>query len=108
MGEMSEHRVPMLGASWRRLEDPARSRDPRVRSLVSALATLPSPEPRAEFRAELRAQLVAIAPRIIAETTAPTVPLPVLKASGKPATHGSRPRHTDSTFARLRALPIGR
>ncbi len=108
MGEMSEHRVPMLGASWRRLEDPALSRDPRVRSLVSALATLPSPEPRAEFRAELRAQLVAIAPRIIGETTAPTVPLPVLKASGKPATEGRRPRHADSTFARLRALPIGR
>jgi hypothetical protein len=108
MGEMSEHRVPMLGATWRRLEDPALSRDPRVRSLVSALAALPSPEPRAEFRAELRAQLVAIAPRIVGETTAPTVPLPVLKAAGKPATEGHRPRHADGAFARLRTIPIGR
>ena len=106
---MSEHRVPMLGASWRRFEDPARSRDPRVRSLVSALAALPSPEPRPEFRAELRAQLVAITPRIIGESAAPTVPLPVLVASGKPTAEGRRrPRHADGAFARLRSLPIGR
>jgi hypothetical protein len=108
MGEMSEHRVPMLGASWRRLEDPALSRDPRVRSLVSALATLPSPEPSADFRAELRAQLVAITPRIIGETTSPAVPLPVLKAAGRPAAEGRRPRHADGALARLRTIPIGR
>jgi hypothetical protein len=75
MSEMSEHRVPMLGASWRRLEDPAHSRDPRVRALVAALAALPAPEPRPEFRAELRAQLVAIAPRIITESAGDTTPM---------------------------------
>jgi len=65
---MSDHRVPMLGASLHRYRDPAQSSDPRVRELVGALATLePAPAPRPEFRAELRAQLVAVAPRLIAE-----------------------------------------
>jgi hypothetical protein len=112
MGEMSEHRVPMLGASWRRYEDPARSRDPRVRELVSALATLPAPAPSDTFRAELRAQLVAIAPRIIAESGDSTIELIDVAAAEPEAapTHAAarRPRHTDSVLARLRAVPIGR
>lgn len=58
----------MLSASLRRFEDPARSSDPRIRTLVAQLATIePAPAPRAHFRAELRAQLVAVAPRLVAE-----------------------------------------
>lgn len=67
---MAEHRVPLLRSSLRRV-DPARSRDPRVRSVVSQLAELrlaPAPDP--VFRAELRAQLVAVAPRLVAEGAA--------------------------------------
>lgn len=74
---MAEHRVSMLSASLRRYEDPARSSDPRIRELVSALATLDTaPAPRAHFRAELRAQLVAVAPRLIAEGPAIEQPRP--------------------------------
>jgi hypothetical protein len=85
---MAEHRVSMLGVPLRRYEDPARSSDPRVRELVTALATLePAPAPRAHFRAELRAQLVAVAPRLIAEgeaTPQPTVPRrPEVAAAGE-------------------------
>lgn len=113
---MSEHRVPMLGASWRRYEDPVRSRDPRIRELVGALATLPAPSPTPEFRAELRAQLVAIAPRIIGESDAPAdlVPVVASETEAQPSRAAARrPRHTDAThtdsvLARLRALPIGR
>jgi hypothetical protein len=113
MDDMSEHRVPMLGASWRRFEDPVRSSDPRVRSLVSALATLPVPAPRAEFRAELRAQLVAIAPRIISESAAGTgtelLDIVRIETAAQPSRPGTRqPRHTDSVFARLRRIPMGR
>jgi hypothetical protein len=110
---MSEHRVPMLGTSWRRYEDPVLSRDPRVRAVVAALATLPSPEPRPEFRAELRAQLVAIAPRIISESAeATTTPL-IDIVPGKAPTQSTgaaaaRPRHTDSALARIRRISIGR
>jgi hypothetical protein len=118
MSEMSEHRVPMLGASWRRLEDPAHSRDPRVRALVAALATLPAPEPRPEFRAELRAQLVAIAPRIITESAGDTTPMVEIvpaktmtktetETHSQPAV-AARPRHADSVFARFRGLSLGR
>jgi hypothetical protein len=65
---MSEHRVPMLGAALRRRVDPARSSDPRVRELVTALAGLEvAPPPAADFRAELRAQLVAVTPRLVEE-----------------------------------------
>jgi hypothetical protein len=68
---MAEHRVSMLRSALRRRVDPALSRDPRVRAVVSSLATLPiAPAPDAAFRAELRAQLVAIAPRIVAESAA--------------------------------------
>jgi hypothetical protein len=68
MFEMAEHRVSMLSSSLRRYEDPARSADPRIRQVVSGLATLQAaPAPRAHFRAELRAQLVAVAPRLVAE-----------------------------------------
>jgi hypothetical protein len=108
---MSEHRVPMLGASWRRSEDPALSSDPRVRAVVGALATLPSPAPRDEFRAELRAQLVAIAPRIIAESAeATTSMVDIVPGRAAPAAEraAGRPRHTDSAFARIRGLRLGR
>ncbi len=102
----------MLGASWRRYEDPARSRDPRVRELVGALSALPTPQPRPEFRAELRAQLVAIAPRIVAESADATAPLIDIVPGKAPAHTGrstaARPRHTDSLFARIRSVPIGR
>jgi hypothetical protein len=112
MDDMSEHRVPMLGASWRRFEDPVRSRDPRIRALVSALATLPAPSPTPEFRAELRAQLVAIAPRIVAESADANTDLIDIVADDAvqhPVRAAARrPRHTDSVLARLRAVPIGR
>lgn len=98
----------MLGASWRRFEDPALSRDPRVRELVSALAALPSPEPRPEFRAELRAQLVAIAPRVIAESAADSVPFVEVAPSRSPARATARPQHADGAFARLRGISFGR
>lgn len=98
----------MLGASWRRFEDPATSRDPRVRELVAALATLPSPEPRPEFRAELRAQLVAIAPRVIAESAADATPFVDISPSKAAARVAARPQHTDSAFARLRGISFGR
>lgn len=107
---MSEHRVPMLGTSWRRYEDPVKSRDARVRAVVGALAQLPSPEPRPEFRSELRAQLVAIAPRVISEnapTAQATAPLHAVDPTK--AAHGTaRPRHTDSVLARLRGIRLGR
>jgi len=65
---MAEHRPSMLGGPLLRYEDPARSRDPRIREIVAALATLePAPAPRAHFRAELRAQLVAVTPRLVNE-----------------------------------------
>src|SRR3954451_1496998 len=116
MTEMGEHRVPLLGSSWRRNEDPARSRDPRVRAVVGALATLPAPEMRADFRAELRAQLVAITPRIVAEGTpaARTATAAPAGARSRP-TPQSRPkavdatpaRHSDSVVDRLRRVPLG-
>jgi hypothetical protein len=115
MSEMSEHRVPMLGASWRRFEDPTLSRDPRIRAVVGALATLPAPAPRAEFRAELRTQLVAIAPRIIAESAPSATPeltdiAPTRKSAAAPARAGGRaaPQHADGVFARLRGVSLGR
>jgi hypothetical protein len=87
---MAEHRVSMLSASLRRFEDPARSSDPRIRSLVAQLAAVePAPAPRAHFRAELRAQLVAVAPRLIAEGPAIETRLPTETAS-KPL-HATKP-----------------
>jgi len=104
---MSEHRVPMLGASWRRSEDPAVSRDPRIRAVVGALAALPSPEPNAAFRAELRAQLVAIAPRIVAESAQAAAPtLTERPRTGKPAT--APPKHATGVLARLRGVSLRR
>jgi hypothetical protein len=68
---MAEHRVPMLGSALRRHRDPAASRDPRVRELVAALATVEAaPAPRPDFVAELRVQLVAVTPRLVEEGTA--------------------------------------
>jgi uncharacterized membrane protein YgcG len=85
---MAEHRVTMLGGPLRRYEDPARSRDPRIREIVAALATVdPAPAPRAHFRAELRAQLVAVAPRLVDESAAETAPAP--KAAARPARQGA-------------------
>jgi len=108
MNEMSEHRVPMLGASWRRSEDPALSRDPRIRAVVGALATLPSPEPSAVFRAELRAQLVAIAPRIIAESATAAPTRTDLPNAARPVGARTRPKHADGAIARLRGISLGR
>ncbi|MDT4942692.1 MAG: hypothetical protein QOJ34_2781 [Pseudonocardiales bacterium] len=105
---MSEHRVPMLGNSWRRYEDPARSRDPRVRALVGALATLPAPEPSAAFRAELRAQLVAIAPRIIAESADVSVAPRIDNPPVAKTVSVGRPKHADGALARLRGISFGR
>jgi hypothetical protein len=118
MTGMGEHRVPMLGSSWRRYEEPARSRDPRVKAVVGALATLPGPEMRPEFRAELRAQLVAITARVVTESTktAPMVdivPAPA-RVRPRPTPHGTRTvpaqpaRHADSFLTRLRGIRLGR
>lgn len=114
---MGEHRVPLLGSGWRRNEDPARSRDPRVRAVVGALANVPAPEMDAAFRAELRAQLVAITPRIVAEGApprratelAPAAPRtrPTPQGRGK-AVEAVPARHSDSVVDRLRRLHLGR
>jgi hypothetical protein len=108
MNEMSEHRVPMLGASWRRSEDPALSRDPRIRAVVGALATLPAPEPSDVFRAELRAQLVAIAPRIVAESAKAAAPALPGTARGRKSVAAARPKHADGVLTRLRGVSLGR
>ncbi len=114
---MSEHRVPMLGSSWRRYEEPSQSRDPRVRAVVGALAELPAPELRPEFRAELRAQLVAITPRIVAESASPMVeivPRPAPRPRPTPqgvrvrAEQAAPARHSDSVIDRLRRIHLGR
>ena len=103
---MAEHRGSMLGDTLRRFEDPARSRDPRIREIVAALATVePAPAPRAHFRAELRAQLVAVTPRLVAE--AETEKLPVVpRHAVRPVvarTGGRAARRTDEN-----GEPIGR
>jgi len=122
MTGMGEHRVPLLGTAWRRNDDPATSRDPQVRAVVGALATLPAPELNAEFRAELRAQLVAITPRIVAESaqTGRMVDIvPAAPARPRPMPHGrpaARPvpaprggaRHADGVLARLRGSNFAR
>lgn len=117
---MGEHRVPLLGNAWRRNDDPATSRDPQVRAVVGALATLPAPELRTEFRAELRAQLVAITPRIVTESsgTGRLVDIvPGAPARPRPTPHGRptpRPtsrtgaQHADGVLARLRGVHLGR
>src|SRR4051812_30058135 len=121
MTAMGEHRVPLLGNAWRRNDDPAASRDPRVRAVVGALATLPAPELNAEYKAELRAQLVAITPRIVADSAEAGRMIdivPAREARPRPTPHG-RPaaaapaprgaaRHADGVFARLRGVHLGR
>ncbi len=103
----------MLGASWRRFEDPTRSRDPRVRAVVASLAAV-SAAPRPEFRAELRTQLVAITPRIIAESNEPArladlVPTATATAPAGRRRAAAAPRHSDDTvLARLRRVRLGR
>jgi hypothetical protein len=108
---MSEHRVSMLGASWRRLEDPALSRDRRVRLVVASLAALRQPELRSEFRAELRTQLVAIAPRIVAESAmVDIVPRqsPTAAVATTSPTQTTRPRHAGGFALRLPRVRLGR
>jgi hypothetical protein len=74
----------MLGDAWRRRVDPTRSADPRVRRLVTALATLEiAPAPSPEFRSELRTQLVAVTPRLVAEGV--TTPDTSEQSHGTPA-----------------------
>lgn len=101
---MSEHRASMLGGSLRRYEDPARSRDPRIREIVAALATIePAPAPRAHFRAELRAQLVAVTPRIVAESATENLPA---QPAGAPKT--AKPSPGRSILAGLlHSRPLG-
>jgi hypothetical protein len=131
MTDMSEHRVTMLGASWRRNEDPTLSRDPQVRAVVASLAALPTPAPRPEFRADLRAQLVAIAPRIVAEGLEAETPMidivprtvvarpaparrprpgptPTPTPAGETARPAAAPRHADGFLDRLRGVHLGR
>jgi hypothetical protein len=103
MSGMAEHRVPMLGSSWRRNEDPAQSRDPRVRAVVGALAALPAPDMDAEFRAELRAQLVAITPRIVGESTDAPAP-----DADRPRPKPAPARHSDRFLDRARRVRLGR
>jgi uncharacterized membrane protein YgcG len=111
---MDEHRVSMLGASLRRYEDPARSADPRIRQLVTQLASLdPTPPPRAHFRAELRAQLVAVAPRLVAEgTTETTRPVRPARSAAGPAHAAATPERSrsrlSSVFARTGQVSIAR
>lgn len=75
---MGERRGAALGTLLPRFADPERSRDPRIRDVVARLRELDlaevAPAPRAEFRDELRAQLVAVAPRVISESTPDTPP----------------------------------
>lgn len=101
----------MLGASWRRFEDPTRSRDPRVRAVVASLAAVPAPAPRAAFRAELRAQLVAITPRIVAESSDSALLVdiaPTAAAARRRAPAAAAPRHSDAFLARVRRVRLGR
>ena len=97
MTGMGEHRVPLLGSAWRRNDDPATSRDPQVRAVVGALATLPAPELNAEFRAELRAQLVAITPRIIAESAQTGRMIDIVPSAAPARALGSRPKYVKTS-----------
>src|SRR5438270_2421700 len=103
---MGEHRVRSLSPSLRRYEDPARSSDPRIRELVTQLATLePGPEPRAHFRAELRAQLVAVTPRLVAEGPAETFRSHAVAEAPVTASAGDRLR---TIAGRLAHVPVRR
>jgi len=105
---MARHRVPPVGNSLRRVEDPARSSDPQIRSLVAALSTLEiAPPPQAHFRAELRAQLVAVTPRLVTEG-----PLEDANARSSvaqtEAQRSSVAAAIQQTASRLRSLHLGR
>src|SRR3954451_2731071 len=91
MTGMGEHRVALLGSAWRRNDDPALSRDPRVRAVVGALATLPQPEMQADFRADLRAQLVAITPRVVADAAESRRMIDIVPAAAGAGAARSRP-----------------
>jgi hypothetical protein len=108
---MTEHRVSLRSLTLRRYEDPARSRDPRVRAVVTGLRTLDvAPAPRAHFRAELRAQLVAVAPRLITDGIAAEdqmidiVPRP----STEPVSGQAERSRGARVAAGLRSIPIAR
>ena len=104
---MAEHRVSMLGSRCAATTTrPARA----IRG--SAPSSRPAPPAdrtrrrRAQFRAELRAQLVAIAPRIVAESTGrapPHVPRPA--APGRAGAESRRP--APDALAGC-AVPLGR
>ena len=109
---MTEHRVAMLG-SLRRFEDPAHSADPRIRAIVTGLATLEvAPPPRAHFRAELRAQLVAVAPRLVAEgLSAEATPVPpgaIAEKAASPARVPAEPGAVRRALSRLAVVKPGR
>ncbi|WP_375497226.1 DUF5667 domain-containing protein [uncultured Jatrophihabitans sp.] len=107
-GTMSEHRVSMLGSSLRRIEDPEHSRDPRVRELVDALKAVDyAPAPSPHFRAELRAQLVAVAPRIIAESTPEAEPASTRARTGSARAGAVTARTRRRRFARPLAVAAG-
>ncbi|MGH8960500.1 MAG: DUF5667 domain-containing protein [Jatrophihabitantaceae bacterium] len=100
---MAEHRVPVLGAALHRRTDPSRSSDPRIRELVTALATLEvAPPPRAHFRAELRSQLVAVAPRLVSEGPAELV------RHAPETVDAAQPSRARTVASRLPRLRIGR
>ncbi len=110
--DMRVHRVSMLGSALRRgshlgrlkQPDPEHSRDPRVLSLVEVLKSVDyAPAPSPDFRAELRAQLVAVAPRIISEST-PAEAEPAA-AGPVPVAPGARSHHR--RFTRPVALTLG-
>lgn len=106
---MGEHRASVLSATLRRYEDPARSRDPRIRRIVAELTTLePAPAPRAHFRAELRSQLVAVAPRLVVEGVSPE--RPARAADSAPARNGRAAvlARAAATVDRLSSVKIGR
>lgn len=108
---MGEHRVSLLGLSLRRYEDPATSRDPKIRAIVTGLQTLDvAPAPRAHFRAELRAQLVAVAPRLIADGIATEGKMIDIVPRPQPEDEAAAPEGTRTArvVAGLRSIPIAR
>ena len=99
----------MLSATLRRYEDPERSADPRIYTLVSDLRTLQlAPAPRAHFRAELRSQLVAVAPRLVAEGTTAEIPRVPAAVDAQPVGASSAGSWFAGAFARVQTMSLGR
>lgn len=106
---MGEHRVPALNSGLRRYPDPERSPDPRVRAIISQLATLEvAPVPRAHFRAELRAQLVAVAPRLVAEGVTVETPAVRREVAAAQRARAARTPARVGVLGRLSSLSLGR